>query len=286
MGFATEDFLLRFPTIGEEIFDQLDNENLVNCKGISRVWRSIVDESKIVWRRKIQRFNENHVEFHQHWKSVLKNIPRDKIKELALAVEQFYTMVRAIRRLDFNHSPLHITAERGLFSLHKFLTEKILAGAPRPGILSKVANFETIQSKAYGSNEINPERKNGMTPFHFAASYGHYDICKFIIEKINVKNPRDSTDGTTPLHMAAGNGHTNVCRLIIDLVVDKNPRNDYGSTPLHWAAEDGHLEAYKLIFEKVEEKNPSNKNEQTPLGLAGNNGRFQILKYAGNELAN
>ena len=34
------------------------------------------------------------------------------------------------------------------------------------------------------------------------------------------------------------------------------------------------------------EKNPSNKNEQTPLGLAGNNGRFQILKYAGNELAN
>ena len=136
------------------------------------------------------------------------------------------------------------------------------------------------------SNEINPERKNGMTPLHFAASYGHYDICKFIIEKINVKNPRDSTDGTTPLHMAAGNGHTNVCRLIIDLVVDKNPRNDYGSTPLHWAAEDGHLEAYKLIFEKVEEKNPSNKNEQTPLGLAGNNGRFQILKYAGNELAN
>ena len=216
----------------------------------------------------------------------MKKIPRDRIKELALAVEQFYTMVRAVRRLDFNHSPLHITAERGLSSLHKFVTEKILAGAPRPGILSKVANFETIQSKAYAINEINPERGNGLTPLHFAASYGHFEICKFIIEKINVKNPRNSRNGTTPLHMAAVNGHTNVCRLIIDLVVDKNPRNDNGITPLHWAAEDGHFETYKLIFENAEEKNPTSKSGQTPLGLAGNNGRFQILKYAGNELAN
>ena len=219
----------------------------------------------------------------------MKNIPRDRIKELALAVEHFYTVGiprLATRRLDFNHSPLHITAERGLSSLHKFVTEKILAGAPRPGILSKNANFEAIQSKVHASNEINPESKNGSTPLHFAANYGHYDICRFITEKINVKNPRSSRNGSTPLHTAAANGHTNVCRLIIDLVVDKNPRNDYGITPLHWAAEYGHFEAYKLIFENVEEKNPSSKNEQTPLGLAGNNGRFRILKYAGIELAN
>ena len=63
-----EDIFLRFSHVGEQIFDQLDNENLVNCKGISRVWCSIIDNSKIVWRRKIQRFYENHVEFHQHWK--------------------------------------------------------------------------------------------------------------------------------------------------------------------------------------------------------------------------
>ena len=217
----------------------------------------------------------------------MKNIPRDKIKELALAVEQFYSKdITTTRRLDFKHSPLHISSALGLPSLHKFVAEKILANSPRPGILSKVEKLVKNQTKAFDCNEINPKRKDGLTPLYFAASYGHYDICKFIIEKIDVKNPRYNANGSTPLHFSAHNGHTNVCRLIIDLVVDKNPRNDFGITPLHWAAKDGHFEAYKLIFENAEEKNPASKSGQTPLGLAGNNGRFQILKYAGNELAN
>ena len=383
-GFSTEDFLLRFPTIGEEIFDQLDHENLVKCRVSSSFWCSIIDNSKIIWRRRIQNFYENHVEFHQHWKSVLKNIPRDRIKELALAVEQLYATITS--RLNFNHSPLHITSECGFFSLHKFATEKILAIAPRPGILSKIANLVTNQSKSYAKNEINPRRKDGITPVHFAACYGHfdlfmyladhledifpltndgtsplvfaaqygylaicktivervkepnlvdtnsgltplhtaayngyfdvckllianivdknprnkkentplhfaaekghYDVCKFIIEKIDVKNPKNNLNGSTPLHYAAANGHTDICRLIIDHLDDKNPRNDHGFTPLHWAADDGHFETYQLIFENIKEKNPASLTGETPLGLAGNNGRFQILKYAGNELAN
>ena len=110
---------------------------------ISSFWCSFIEDSKNIWRRRIQKFNENHVEFYQHWKSVLKNIPRDRMKELALAVEQFYASI--IRRLNFNHSPLHITSECGFFSLHKFVTEKILAVAPIPG---KFENHETNKSKA------------------------------------------------------------------------------------------------------------------------------------------
>ena len=318
-GFSTKDFLLRFPTIGEEIFDQLDHENLVKCRLIGSFWCSVIDNSKIVWRRRIQIFNENHVEFHQHWKSVLKNIPRDRIKELALAAEQFYSKDTDIRRLDFNHSPLHITSACGFFSLHKFVTEKILAVAPISGIISKVANLVTKQSSPNASNEINPMRKDGVTPVHFAATYGHVDlfmyladhledifpltkdgtsplvcaaqnghlvICKTIVERAKEPNLGDTLTGLTPLHTASYNGHFDICQLLIENIDDKNPRNKNGNTPLHFAAEQGHFEIYKLIFENIKEKNPASLNGQTPLGLAGNNGRFRILKYAGIELAN
>ena len=286
---------------------------------ISSFWCSVIDNSKIVWRRRIQIFNENHFEFHQHWKSVLKNIPRDRIKELTLAAEQFYTKDTEVRRLEFNHSPLHITSECGFLSLHKFVTEKIIASAPRPGIPSKVANRLTNQSKFYAKNEINPRRKDGMTPVHFAAFYGHVDlfmyladhledifpldndgtsplvyaaqnghlaICKTIMERVKEPNLGDTLTGLTPLHTAAYNGYFDVCKLLIDSIDDKNPRNKNGNTPLHFAADQGHYEVYKLIFENIKEKNPASLNGQTPLGLAGNNGRFRILKYAGNELAN
>ena len=308
-GFSIEEFLKRFPTIGQEIFDQLDHESLVKCKVISSLWCSVIENSKIIWIRRIKKFYENHVEFHQHWKSVLKNIPRERAKELSLAVEQFYTK---IIRLDFNHSPLHITSEHGLSSLHKFVTEKIIASAPRPGMLSKVANLVTNQSKSYAKNEINPRRKDGMTSVHFAACYGHVDlfmyladhledifpldndgtsplflaaqnghmsICKTIVERVKEPNLGDSTSGSTPLHIAACNGHIDICKLLIENLDDKNPGNKNGNTPFHFAAEEGHYDICKFIIEKIDVKNPRNNvNGSTPLHYAAAKGHINVCR--------
>ena len=71
----------------------------------------------------------------------------------------------------------------------------------------------------------------------------HFDmeICKLIIENVDDKNPADR-NGMTPLHRAAEYGHLDICKLIIQNVEDKNPPSNDRSTPLHWAAENGHLE--------------------------------------------
>ena len=41
-----EDTFLRFSHIGEQILDQLDEENLVKCREVSRAWQNLIDSAK------------------------------------------------------------------------------------------------------------------------------------------------------------------------------------------------------------------------------------------------
>ena len=61
---------------------------------------------------------------------------------------------------------------------------------------------------------------------------------KLISDFLENKNPKDR-EGVTPLHFSAENGHFEVCELIMDNVSNKNPQNKAGWTPLHWAAGKG-----------------------------------------------
>ena len=68
------------------------------------------------------------------------------------------------------------------------------------------------------------------------------------------KNPSNKF-GKTPLHMAATNGHLDICRLIIDNVENKHPINIHVETPKNLAdrgAKDfgdryGHVQISKLF---------------------------------------
>ena len=104
--------------------------------------------------------------------------------------------------------------------------------------------FENIKIK-------NPKNQFwlGETPLHLAAEKGHFDICNFIIQKLDAKkNPKDNKN-RTPLHHAAKNG----CELILQNVRIKCPKDETGVTPLHLAEKYGHLEICQL-FEKKPKK--------------------------------
>ena len=55
----------------------------------------------------------------------------------------------------------------------------------------------------------NPANTTGITPLHLAASKGHLDVCKFIINTIDDKQPRTS-NGRTPLDLARRRNHVQV----------------------------------------------------------------------------
>ena len=92
------------------------------------------------------------------------------------------------------------------------------------------------------------------TPLHLAAEKGHFNICNFIIQKLeNKKNPRDYSNGT-PLHRAAKNGFYSICELIVQNVRIKFPKDENGFTPQDLAQENGHQEICQLF-----EKNPKKR---------------------------
>ena len=56
---------------------------------------------------------------------------------------------------------------------------------------------------------------------------GHYELCEFLIQREEEKNPKDN-GGWTPLHDIAVEGHLELCKLFMRHVSDMNPKDHKG----------------------------------------------------------
>ena len=74
---------------------------------------------------------------------------------------------------------------------------------------------------------------------------------------IGILNRRDNY-GNTPLHYAAWNGHFDICKYILENVQEKNPSNNVGETPLDLAHQKKHFKIFELISQHIEKAVSSN----------------------------
>ena len=61
---------------------------------------------------------------------------------------------------------------------------------------------------------------------------------------------RPNEQGMTLLHIAASEGHVEGCKALLDVGADINAVDSKGKTPLHYAVENGHMEVIKLLVER------------------------------------
>ncbi|HON29669.1 MAG TPA: ankyrin repeat domain-containing protein, partial [Ottowia sp.] len=76
--------------------------------------------------------------------------------------------------------------------------------------------------------------KPGWTPLHYAATGGHLDIMRLLLEEhafIDAQSP----NGTTPLMMAASYGTPEAVKLLIEAGADISMRNQKGMSALDFA---------------------------------------------------
>ena len=245
-----DNIISRFPGLAARIFDSLDDENLVNCKTVSRSWSEFTENEVFFFRRIIRKLIVDYEDFKETWKLVMKRADIEMLKELSLAVKDFLSKhpgrCEDCNHRGLSHSPLHIGAYAGHVVLCKFIL-KI-------------------------TNDKNPKLKNediGWTPLHGAAQCGHLLICRMIMNEIEDKNPRDAS-GWTLLHAAASGGQLETFKMIMNKVNDINPRDYEGWTPLHSAAQYGYREMCEFIADKVEDKNPESDSGWTPQELMWN----------------
>ena len=243
--------MLRFPILIQDIFEELDDRSLTNCKIASKSWCNFIENNKFSFIRRILEYRRNKEEFKIHWNKVVIRTPFEIVKELAIAVHQCFRWSITFKGGKKQWSPLHIAAERGNLQLCKYIVKM--------------------------TGDKNPSRKDGLTPLHLAAGKGHFDVCTFIMETLENMNPGNKR-GKTPFHVAAERGQLSICKLIIKSIDDKNPSDKYGITPFHIAAELGHFEICQLITDNIEVKNPTTMEGWTPLHLAALNGRFDVCK--------
>ena len=71
---------------------------------------------------------------------------------------------------------------------------------------------------------------NDLTPLHWAAKFGHEDVCRWLL--LRGANPSAvAKDGNTPLHLAAGNATIKIVRLLLEYASEPRMKNAKGDLP-------------------------------------------------------
>ena len=100
--------------------------------------------------------------------------------------------------------------------------------------------------------------KTGWTPLHYAATYGHLDIMKLLIEQ-HAYIDAESPNKTTPLMMAAHYGTPAAVKLLLDEGADASLKNQLGLTAIDFAHRANRKDAAELIASYVRSKQPKGK---------------------------
>jgi ankyrin repeat protein len=100
--------------------------------------------------------------------------------------------------------------------------------------------------------------KTGWTPLHYAATYGHLEIIRLLIEQ-HAYIDAESPNKTTPLMMAAHYGTPAAVKLLLDEGADPGLKNQLGLTAIDFANRANRKDAAELIASYVRSKQPKGK---------------------------
>ena len=123
-----------------------------------------------------------------------------------------------------------------------------------------------------------PSVQTGGSPLHIAASLGHLNRVKQLLEDgARVDEVKD--DGNTALHCASTMGHVDIVQLLVEEGAFLEATGDSGATALMMAASMGHVEVVSVLLKAG--ANPDAKHtfgKTTALHFAAEVGRVEVIK--------
>ena len=90
----------KFPTLGQQIFCNLDNENLIKCKNLGKTWSDFIEKEKFIQIRFITKYITNHKDCKDIWKVELFSLKNYRQGE----TNQIYTvgvMAERVNQISF-----------------------------------------------------------------------------------------------------------------------------------------------------------------------------------------
>ena len=113
-----EDLNLRFPHISWQIFANLSNKDLAQCREVSTSFCDFIDNEKIPWIRMIKKYVQSPQQ-QEVWRRLLRRINTEIERELACSVHQFYT--KHPKSIGDGKSTLHFAAMTGQMHVFEIL---------------------------------------------------------------------------------------------------------------------------------------------------------------------
>ena len=153
---------------------------------------------------------------------------------------------------------LHIAAEYGHMNLCQKLLEKY--------------NFD-----------INLTDNDGWTPLHFSIKNGSHELFQyFLVHGSNIY--LKTRDGSNCLHIAASNGHLNLCKKLVEEHDFKvKVTDDNWWAPLHCAGRSGNYELFLYFLNKGSEIYCKTKHDGNVVHIAALFGHVDICEYVLNQ---
>lgn len=125
------------------------------------------------------------------------------------------------------------------------------------------ANIINILAEA-GANVSRPTNRIKATALHWAASQGHSECVKVLLEH-NARIEARTSFGRTPLMQAARSGFDNIVRHLIAHGAEVNGRDYERGTALHLATEEGNIKCMLALLMAGAEMDVRMKNGDTPI---------------------
>lgn len=135
--------------------------------------------------------------------------------------------------------------------------------------------------RARSQKRVNALSKDGFTPLHLAAYFGHAEAAELLLERgadVSALSTNAALRGLTPLHSAAAGRATAVAKLLLERGADPNATQPGGWTPLHQAAANGNLELCKLLLAFKARRAPLADDRSRPLDFAIENRHRAIVE--------
>lgn len=113
-------------------------------------------------------------------------------------------------------------------------------------------NLQTVKLLIARGADVN---KPGWTPLHYAATRGHLDVMRVLLDE-NAYIDAASPNGTTPLMMAAFYGTPSAVKLLLEAGADPMLKNQLGLTAIDFAQRANRTDSAEIIGAFVRARQP------------------------------
>ena len=212
---------LGIPHVGEQIFESLNTDDLLQCTRVSKTWKFLAENVLL-----------------QRWKGkMFEACETGKTEIVKLLLKHFNSEESGLNvKDDRERTSFIIACQNG----HKDVVEMLL-------------------NHSKGNIDFNAGEEDGWTSFMWACSEGHRDVVKLLLDnsEANINfNARDKI-GSTAFMWACWSGHKDVVQLLLEQSggnIDFNATNNHGRTAFMEACRKSHKNVVQLLLKCAKAK--------------------------------